>query len=350
MTNKITTIKDIAEKANVSIGTVDRVIHNRKGVSKQTCELIYSIMRENNYKPNVLARLLSSKKEISIAVVLPKSNKNNSYWDFSISGFKQALSEYDHFAINICYYLYEQYDSDDFYDKSLLLFEDKPDVVIMAPVLLNESRYLTYRLEQNNINYYFIDSLLPETKYLGYYGIDSFGSGRLAANMLNFGTSPGESILVLDIAQRSDNLNSIRQRSAGFKAYFDEIEHSKKLVFYSSQVHQLTQNLDTLFNGHSIKAIFVTNSKVHLVAKYLKESNLECIKLMGYDLIENNLEYLKSCHINYLLTQHPEKQGYQSIVNVVNSLFLNKEIESKLYLTADIVAKDNYLHYIKNVL
>ena len=43
------TLNEIAEYAHVSIGTVDRVIHNRKGVSEKTKKLIQSIIEEYGY-------------------------------------------------------------------------------------------------------------------------------------------------------------------------------------------------------------------------------------------------------------------------------------------------------------
>ena len=42
------TLAEIAEHANVSIGTVDRVIHNRKGVSEKTKAEILAIAEDPN--------------------------------------------------------------------------------------------------------------------------------------------------------------------------------------------------------------------------------------------------------------------------------------------------------------
>lgn len=39
-------IKEIAELAGVSIGTVDRVIHERAGVSEKTAALIHSVIKK----------------------------------------------------------------------------------------------------------------------------------------------------------------------------------------------------------------------------------------------------------------------------------------------------------------
>lgn len=55
-------VKEIARRANVSIATVDRVLHNRVGVALKTKEKIESIIKDMDYKPNILAKRLASKR------------------------------------------------------------------------------------------------------------------------------------------------------------------------------------------------------------------------------------------------------------------------------------------------
>ena len=50
------TLKQVAERANVSRGTVDRVLHGRYGVDPQTRERVLAVMHELDYNPNVMAR------------------------------------------------------------------------------------------------------------------------------------------------------------------------------------------------------------------------------------------------------------------------------------------------------
>ena len=56
------TLQEIAQAAGVSTGTVDRVLHNRKGVSQKTKEKIQAIIEENGYEPNLIARQLKNNK------------------------------------------------------------------------------------------------------------------------------------------------------------------------------------------------------------------------------------------------------------------------------------------------
>ena len=48
MTDKIR-IKDIAQQSGVSVGTVDRVLHNRPNVSPAAREKVEKILKEMNY-------------------------------------------------------------------------------------------------------------------------------------------------------------------------------------------------------------------------------------------------------------------------------------------------------------
>lgn len=55
-------IKDIAKMADVSVGTVDRVIHGRSGVSEASRKRVEEILKQLDYQPNMYASALASNK------------------------------------------------------------------------------------------------------------------------------------------------------------------------------------------------------------------------------------------------------------------------------------------------
>lgn len=55
-------IKDIALKAGVSVGTVDRVLHKRPNVSEKVREKVEKVLKEQNYEPNMYASALAYNK------------------------------------------------------------------------------------------------------------------------------------------------------------------------------------------------------------------------------------------------------------------------------------------------
>ena len=63
-------IVDIAKMAGVSVGTVDRVIHNRGRVSAANYTRVMTVLKEVDYRPNMVARSLASKKVYHICFLL----------------------------------------------------------------------------------------------------------------------------------------------------------------------------------------------------------------------------------------------------------------------------------------
>ena len=69
-------IPQIAELANVSIGTVDRALHARKGVSQATRKRILEIAKRVGYTPNLAARMLSvGRANVKIGVCIPRESR-----------------------------------------------------------------------------------------------------------------------------------------------------------------------------------------------------------------------------------------------------------------------------------
>ena len=78
------TIKDVAKKAGVSIGVVSRAFNNYPDISEKTKRRIFEVAKELNYTPNVVARNLSMKKQMTIGLITsgilessPKDSNNS---------------------------------------------------------------------------------------------------------------------------------------------------------------------------------------------------------------------------------------------------------------------------------
>jgi len=65
----MSTIKEIAARANVSIATVSKVLNGRGGVSEQTIAKIRQLAEEMNYTPNIVAKTLKNRKSNTIGII-----------------------------------------------------------------------------------------------------------------------------------------------------------------------------------------------------------------------------------------------------------------------------------------
>jgi LacI family transcriptional regulator len=95
-----------------------------------------------------------------------------------------------------------------------------------------------------------------------------------------------------------------------------------------------------MFNG--IDAVFVLNSRVHLVAQFIKENKLNDIKIIGYGLVQPNVDPLNEGKIYFFINQKLEKKGYLGIKKLYKTLALKQELDVHLsYVKLDIVVKEN---------
>ncbi|MFJ5789792.1 LacI family DNA-binding transcriptional regulator [Lysinibacillus sp. NPDC093197] len=88
----MTTLKDIAEHANVSACTVSRYLNQNIVVKKETEERIQLAIKELGYVPNVVAKALKRKETTNVAVILPKIN--SLYYSEITSGISQTLGKH----------------------------------------------------------------------------------------------------------------------------------------------------------------------------------------------------------------------------------------------------------------
>lgn len=70
MSKKSVTIKDIAKLANCTAATVSMALNNRPGISEETYRKILQIAKDLDYRPNMVARSLVSKKSKSIGLII----------------------------------------------------------------------------------------------------------------------------------------------------------------------------------------------------------------------------------------------------------------------------------------
>ena len=68
------TIKEVAARSGVGIGTVSRVLNNSPQISEETRQKVLKAIKELNYVPNVAGKRLSQKRSYVLAVIVPIIN------------------------------------------------------------------------------------------------------------------------------------------------------------------------------------------------------------------------------------------------------------------------------------
>ncbi|MEX0315348.1 MAG: substrate-binding domain-containing protein [Allomuricauda sp.] len=340
------TIKEIAKLANVSPGTVDRVIHNRKGVSEKTAQRIREIMKEHNFKVNRIAQSLAMKKKYTIAVLLPDHDEENQFWKSPLEGIQKAKEEVMSFGVDVKTFAFDQKSPKSYIDSFDLLLKANPQGVVLVPTFKKETKKLTSVLLEKEIPFIFLNIALNGHENLCFVGQDSFKSGFLAAKLMQLCLNQNDQILTIHSRPDLSNVNNISQRIEGFDHYFAEqqlnnVNHKIEVEDFWDAKRFPDKIASLLQENPKITGIFVPNSRAHIIAKHIENFRGQIPYLIGFDITEHNSKALVDGKITFLISQKPFQQGYRSVSSLSRYLLYKTPPQAKILSPIEIITKEN---------
>ncbi|MCD0486677.1 substrate-binding domain-containing protein [Pedobacter sp. MC2016-14] len=344
-------IKDIALKAKVSAGTVDRVLHDRGNVSEKVKEKVLKILAEMNYEPNFMARALGNKKEYRFAALIPDP-AFDAYWLDPKLGIEKAAKEARQYGVNVSPFMFNPYDVQSFKEMAEAVTQSNPDGILLSPIFYREVLSFFETWKKMEIPFVLFNTQIAEFDPLSYIGQDSYQSGLVAANLIHFGRPQPASILIAHIDEEMSNAAHLIKKEQGLRNYFIQNNLSEHYEVIKVELNRnnyalFVEQLDAVFESNpQLQFCFVTTSKAYEIAKYFEQKFINHIKIIGYDLIPQNLHYLNKGAISFLINQNPLGQGYWGINQLVDHLVFKKEISAIKFLPLDIVTKENLNYYI----
>ena len=343
-------IKDIAILSGVSVGTVDRVLHNRPNVSKEAREKVEKALKEMDYHPNVYASALAYNKSYKFFCIIPK-HESEAYWQEIEEGAMSCCEQKRDFLVSLKMLYYKRIDSKTFQKVTSECLKENPDGVIIVPSKLNITRKFTDELHRQNIPFILLDSYMPDLKPLSFYGQDSFCSGYFSAKMLMLIASREKEIMIMK-QMKDGNVASKQQenRETGFRHYmrdhFPDIKISEvnlPLDVDRAKYHNILE--DYFKKNPHVHHCITFNSKAHLVGEFLLKSNRRNVQIMGYDMVGKNAECLKRGAISFLIAQHAYMQGFSCVDTLFEAVVLRKEVTPVNYMPIEILTKENVDFY-----
>lgn len=343
-------IKDIAIMAGVSVGTVDRVIHGRSGVSKESRIRVEKILKQLNYQPNMYASALASNKRYRFACLLPL-HENGEYWSDVERGIMQGTQAYTDFYVGHTLSFYDPYDYHSFTDAANRILEEDPDGVLFAPTRTEFTAPFVMQLNERNIPYIYIDSNVREYPALAFYGQNSYQSGIFAGRMMMLaaGKEADEVVIFRKINDGIVGSNQQERREIGFRSFMAEQHpHCKiwELDLHAKHNNEDFSMLEAFFQAHPhVKNGITFNSKAFIVGEYLEAKGISDFKLTGYDLLSRNVSCLKRGSIFFLIAQQPSLQGFNGVKALADHLIFKKEVIPENFMPIDLLTKENIDYY-----
>lgn len=349
--NKNIRLTDIARLANVSVGTVDRVIHNRGRVSEENIRRVKEIMEQVGYRPNLIARSLAVKKPCHLVALIPDFRPGD-YWSAMEYGIRRAEEEWESYGVKVSVLTFDQYSKASFEQAVSRLQEmtETVDGVIVGTLFKEAVIQLSEHLDAREIPYVYVDSDIEEQGRLAYYGTDSVAGGEIGARMLLASMAFQGDVLVAHIQHDKGSMSTQGQkRYSGFLQYLKQQGYEVSLVEVELWIGDEDHNeqvLDETFRNHpGIRGAVTFNSSCYILGDYLEKRQKHEIRLVGYDLIDPNVRLLNEGYVQALIAQRPELQGYNGVKALSRLLLFDEKPQVVNLLPIDILLKENYQFY-----
>lgn len=346
------TIKQIAEKAGVSVGTVDRILHNRGSVSSEALKAVQDVLRTYNYRKNIHRSATAFKKtgkSISLAVAIPYSNEGE-YWDLVKKGINRGLTEYGDITIDCKFAHFNQFDSFSCREAYNSILEGPFSAAIIAPTFVEETKEFCKKLDRDGkYPYVFVDGNIQDCKPVGSYMADQKACGRLMARMIDAFT-PADAEVAIFLPKRVGTLmsNNSILRTSFFREYYSAINPDRVLKegYYSSgnTENNIQEIKQFISENPKVKGIAVMISTGYMISDALAAENRSDICVGGYDATDGNVRCIKEDSLTFIINQHPEQQGFNCVESLLHYLLYgSKDDNAKETLPIDVVLKENIL-------
>lgn len=330
------TVKEIAELAGVSRGTVDRALKNRPGVNPQTRERVLDIAKQYNYKPNLIGKALAfSKHDVTVEVIL--NSIGNPFFDDVKEGLYTAEKEYADYGLKINITELKGYNVDDIINELDSLPDDTKNIVL-TPVDDAKLAKKVDELIKSNVNVITLSSDITDSKRVSYVGCDYFKSGETAGRLVGL-LSGGRANLC--IVTGSSLHKGHRLRVEGVRKITSEYENINVIdVIENNDDNQKAYESmkKVLMNNSDIDFVCITAGGVTGTLKAIEESKRK-IKVCSFDDTQTTRDAMRSGKILATICQQPFEQGYNAIKSIFDLAVAKSEVPkyqySQLYIKVD---------------
>lgn len=339
-------IKDIAKAANVSEGTVDRVLHNRGGVSKKTEARIKKIIEEKNFSINHVASALATKNKYVITVLIPEFTDKDAFWKAPHLGILKAIEEFKNLGVTIHIIQFNQYEATSYKNAFSKVLATKPTAVLFVPLFRKETDQFVKQLEKAAITYAFLNVDIEGYDNLFFIGQDSYTAGYIAGKLTGISTEARSKILLIQSRDNTDDNNTISKRIEGFNSFIqsskNELQCSVvKIADLNKEAAVKTSIQTYISKDNAIQGIFIPSSRASAIVSCLDRITLEKVAIIGFDTTPQNTACLKEGTLPFLISQKTFEQGLEGIRLLVDYLTKKKTPTKKIYLPIDILTKEN---------
>lgn len=336
---KRVTIKDIAELAGVSLGTVHCALAGKAGVGEATRKRILEIAQKSDYRPNALAASLK-RKTVSIAAAFPEPVEENRFYFPEVwRGVQEYLGSVRDYNVRLVELPYQKGQGrkgdeiEDLYGRGML------DGLLTVGFMDDFGQASLAKFNHSKIPMILVGDDVPQSGRLCCVQPNYHVVGKILAELLSRQIPKDGSIL---LCAGNATMPSHYLVVAGFDAYLQE--HGLENTVYKIHTESLGENgmkrvARELERHDDIVACASVNARgsVVLGQALVETKRAGTVPAVGSDLFEENVAFLRDGVFSNVMNKNPFQQSFfaakalvdyllRDIVPSEDVLFVNSEV------------------------
>lgn len=323
----MSTMKDVAEQAGVTVTTVSRIINDRGYISAATRNKVYRVMKELDYQPNELARSLSKSRTNIIGVIVP--SLMDPYFS-EVVNYLEFYASNEGYKVMICNSNNKKNKEQEYIS---MLKSNKVSGIVLSSWTENLENILP-----NNLPVITFERII--SNHISSITCDNYSGGEIATRYLleigckNLLHISGTNNIAMPADSRRDAFVNVCQGNhIPFKVFYVE-EAKYQSIDYYLELEQI------ILSNPEIDGIFTSNDVIAAdIICLCNKNNIRIpsdIKLVGFDdtrltslitpkitTIHQPIEQMCSCAINTLI--HQIEEGFLPSKTVLPVSIIRRE-------------------------
>lgn len=340
------TIPRIAKLANVSLGTVDRALHNRGRISEETRSKILRIAEELGYKTNLKARALAiGNRQFRVGICIPR--ELHQYFDSIYDGIENELGNFSEFRITLVNSSPQQ-SRDSRYQHVAYLLQQDIQALIICPGDAQELSGLVASAKDAGIPVIFISSDAPVSRRTSAVWVDPELMGGIAGELMaRFLGQRGRAAVVT-----GDLMNhSHRKRAESFVQRFEQISVKGRcfeIIEGHDDPEETFEKISRLLRQQpSISGIYVATANCLPVCKALDaQRKPNKVQVIATHFFPEMIPYFFSQTIVAAIYHRPSWLGQYALRLALRSVLEKKPLRASYLVQPQIILASN-MHLVR---
>ena len=338
-------IRIMAETLGVSIGTIDRALHNRGRISEKTRARVLQLAQELGYKPNLAARHLRLNRRFRISVNLPFTIA--SFFDPLRVGVSEGAKSFEH-SLDVEFRSYERSEVEPQASVNSAL-DHQVDGIILAPSNTQKTIRLMEQAKAKGVSIVCVATDVPESARLTAVTAHPFSCGAMSAQVIADSAQRSGPVAVL--VGNIENYNQ-SEKVRGFRQTLAELSpaHSIGPVLESRDIPELAYKLTrTAFQRNkNLCGLYVSTANSIPAIQALKDiGRLSQVAIVTTDLFPELVPLLRDGIVRATIYQCPELQGSIAAKALFHYLADGTMPEPSIDVIPQLILRSNLALYIK---